>query len=53
MLVDKAPVITEDIGVQPEILHSASVEEQSIRGDSRKKEACIFSFLDLQLFHFS
>lgn len=38
VLVDKAPVITQDVGVQPEILHATSVEEQPIKDDSRKKE---------------
>jgi hypothetical protein len=41
--VDRAPIITQDVGVQPEILHATSVEEQPVRDDSRKKEVCINS----------
>jgi hypothetical protein len=51
--VDKAPVITEDVGVQPEILHATSVEGQLVKDDRRKKEVYIIFFLDLQLLLFS
>lgn len=51
--MDKAPIITQDVGVQPEILHATSAEEQPVKDDSRKKEVCIIFFLDLQLFLFS
>jgi hypothetical protein len=34
--------MTQDIGIQPEILHATGLEEPQIAGDSRKKEACIF-----------
>jgi hypothetical protein len=47
--VDKAPIITQDDGVQPEILHATAVEEQPVIDLSRKKEACI-CFINLQLF---
>jgi hypothetical protein len=40
--VDKAPIITQDIGIQPQILHATALEEPQIADDSRKKEACIF-----------
>ena len=42
MLVDKAPIITQDIGIQPEILHATALEEPRTADDSRKKEARIF-----------
>jgi hypothetical protein len=51
--VDKAPIITQDVGIQPEILHATSVEEQPIKDDSRKKEVFIIFFHDLRLFPFS
>jgi hypothetical protein len=47
MLVDKAPIITEDVGVKPEILYATSVEEQPDKDDSRKKE--VFVAVSLQL----
>jgi hypothetical protein len=53
MLVDKAPIITEDVGVKPQILHATSVEEQPVKDDSRKKEVYVFFLLDLYLFLFS
>jgi hypothetical protein len=42
MLVDQAPVVTQDIGIQPDILRATAIEEQRTADDSRKKEACIF-----------
>jgi hypothetical protein len=50
--VDKAPIITQEDGIQPEILRASAVEEQPIIDSSRKKEACIF-FINLQLFPFN
>jgi len=38
MLVDQAPVITQDIGIQPEILHATALEEPRTADDTRKKE---------------
>lgn len=38
ILVDKAPIITQDIGIQPQILHATALEEPQIADDSRKKE---------------
>jgi hypothetical protein len=42
MLVDQAPIITQDIGTQPEILHATALEEPRTADDTRKKEACTF-----------
>ena len=42
MLVDQAPVISQDIGIQPEILHATALEEPRTADDTRKKEARIF-----------
>ncbi|XP_021919611.1 mitochondrial proton/calcium exchanger protein isoform X2 [Zootermopsis nevadensis] len=38
MLVDKAPIITQDDGVQPEILRATAVEEQPVIDLSRKEK---------------
>ena len=42
MLVDQAPIITQDIGTQPEILRATALEEPRTADDTRKKEARIF-----------
>ena len=42
MLGDQAPIITQDIGIQPEILRATALEEPRIADDTRKKEARIF-----------
>jgi hypothetical protein len=42
MLVDKAPIVTQDTGIQPEILRATAMEEPRTADDSRKKEARIF-----------
>jgi hypothetical protein len=47
--VDKAPIIIQDEGVQPEILRAAAFEGQPTVDLSRKKEACI-CFINLHLF---
>jgi hypothetical protein len=39
--VDKAPVITQDIGIQPALLHATALEEPPTADDGRKKQACI------------
>jgi len=42
MLVDQAPIITQDIGTQAEILHATALDEPRAADDTRKKEARIF-----------
>jgi LETM1 and EF-hand domain-containing protein 1 len=38
MLVDQAPIITQDLGTQPEILRATMLEEPRTADDTRKKE---------------
>lgn len=50
MLVDKAPIITQDDGVQPEILRATAVEEQPVIDLSRKEKACVCLLIYIYIF---